>query len=252
VSWRRDVFQTMGTVASLTFHSHSDAQTDLSRVQSTFDRYDGRYSLFKPESEISRIALGALALPDASPEMRETYALALGWRAATHGEFTPHRPDGVIDLSGVVKALAMRAAGLELDRSGVRDWCMNVGGDVLVSGIDETGQPWSVGIVDPDERSELLTAATLQGTRRACATSGSSERGDHIWTIGAATTEFVQATVIADDIVTADVLATAIIAGGTAALDRACATWNIDVMTVGNEGELRMTPGFTTRVPSER
>jgi thiamine biosynthesis lipoprotein len=51
--------------------------------------------------------------------------------------------------------------------------------------------------------------------------------------------------------VTADVLATTIIAGGPAALDQICATWDVDVLTIDRAGELRMTPGFTTRIPSE-
>jgi thiamine biosynthesis lipoprotein len=145
----------------------------------------------------------------------------------------------------------MERAGVELVRAGAWNWCLNVGGDVLVSGQDESSSPWSIGIVDPLDRNTLLTSATLRGSRRACATSGSAERGDHIWTIGAAPTVFVQATVLADDIVTADVLATAIIAGGPGALDHICASWHIDAMTIDREGDIRMTPDFATRIPSD-
>ena len=247
---KRDVFTTMGTVASLTLDSVGPES--IRPVQDIFDHYDATFSLFKPESELSQIAAGQLSLANASSELRDTYAAALEWRAATHGEFTPHRPDGVIDLSGVVKAIAMERAGAELIRSGVTSWCLNVGGDVLVSGVDEHSEPWSVGIVDPLDRIALLTSTTLRGSRRACATSGGAERGDHIWTIGAAPTAFVQATVLADDIVTADVLATAIIAGGPHALDQISATWNIDAMTIDRDGNIRMTPEFATRVSSDR
>lgn len=247
---KRDVFTTMGTVASLTFDAVGPES--IRPVQDIFDHYDATFSLFMPESELSQIAAGQLSLANASSELRDTYAAALEWRATTHGEFTPHRPDGVIDLSGVVKAIAMERAGAELIRSGVTSWCLNVGGDVLVSGVDEHSEPWSVGIVDPLDRIALLTSTTLRGSRRACATSGSAERGDHIWTIGAAPTVFVQATVLADDIVTADVLATAIIAGGLHALDQISATWNIDAMTIDRDGNIRMTPEFATRVSSDR
>lgn len=235
----------MGTVASLTFDAVSPDSIDLAAVHRAFDHFDATYSLYKPESELSRIASGEITLMNASDELRDTYATALEWREATHGNFSPHRPDGVIDLSGVVKALAMQAAAAVLVRCGTSDWCLNVGGDVLVSGSDHESQPWSVGIVDPDDRHALLTSADLRHPRRACATSGSAERGDHIWTTGAVPTNFVQATVVANDILTADVLATAIIAGGAPALDLACATWDIDAMTVDREGNLRMTPGFT-------
>jgi thiamine biosynthesis lipoprotein len=242
----------MGTVASLTFEASGPGQAELRLVHHIFDRYDATYSLYKPESELSRVAAGQLALAEASSELRDVYATALEWRAATHGEFTPHRPDGVIDLSGIVKAIAMEQAGMGLARSGAANWCLNVGGDVLVSGLDDGHDPWSVGIVDPADRSTLLTAATLRGPRRACATSGSAERGDHIWTVGAAPTVFLQATVLADDIVTADVLATAIIAGGPVALDQICSTWDIDAMTIDRRGDIRMTPDFAPRAPSDR
>jgi thiamine biosynthesis lipoprotein len=241
----------MGTVASITFDSMSPNGADLRAVRAAFDHFDATYSLYKPDSELSLIASHVLELGDASVEVRHTYAEALEWRAATQGEFSPHRPDGVIDLSGIVKALAMNAAGTELANMGATNWCLNVGGDILVSGLDDKVEPWAVGITDPFDRGELLTTATLSGSRRACATSGSAERGDHIWTIGAAPTQFVQATVVADDIVTADVLATAIIAGGPTALDHSCANWSIDVLTIDKEGEIRMTPGFAMHVPSE-
>jgi thiamine biosynthesis lipoprotein len=252
VTWHRHVFKTMGTVASLTFEAASPDNVDLRSLHTAFDHFDATYSLFKPESELSRVAAGQIALADASSELRDTYATALEWRTATRGEFTPHRPDGVIDLSGIVKAIAMERAGADLVRSGATNWCLNVGGDVLVSGLDESGGSWSVGIVDPLDRRALLTSATLHGSRHACATSGSVERGDHIWTTAAAPAVFVQASVLADDIVTADVLATAIIAGGSAALDQICATWNIDAMTIDHDGNIRMTPDFSTRIRSDR
>jgi thiamine biosynthesis lipoprotein len=242
----RHVFDTMGTVASLIMDDSAGRSFDYERLQSTFNEFDSRYSLYNPGSEISRLARGELALTDTSDEFRAVYVVAVDWRARTHGDFTPHRPDGVIDLSGVVKALAMDRAGRELVEAGMDDWCLNVGGDVLVSGRQSPDEKWTVGIVDPVDRSVLLTSATFHDSRRACATSGSAERGEHIWTVGNGPTQFVQATVLADDIVTADVLATAIIAGGAPALDRICGTWDIDAMTVDTAGHLRMTPQFTT------
>jgi FAD:protein FMN transferase len=242
----------MGTVGSLIFVADSPESVDVGAMHNIFDHYDTTYSLYKPDSELSRIAAGQTLLQNASVELRDTYATALEWRSATRGEFTPHRPDGVIDLSGIVKALAMQKAGEMLVHSGTRDWCLNVGGDILVAGSDHESEPWSVGVVDPENRESLLTSAVLRGSRQACATSGSVERGDHIWGIGAAPKGSLQATVIADDIVTADVLATAIIAGGATALDQICVTWDIDAMTVDRDGNIRMTPGFTTRMRAGR
>lgn len=249
---RRHIFETMGTVVSLTVAIIDPDALDLKPIVRIFDRFDAKYSLYKPESELSRIASGEIDLVDASEELRETYAVALDWRESTHGDFTPHRPDGVIDLSGVVKAMAMERAGTELLRSGIRNWCLNAGGDVLVCGGREVSEPWVVGIIDPADKAALVASTALVGSRRACATSGIAERGDHIWTVGGRSPSFVQATVLADDIVTADVLATTIIAGGPDALDRICASWQIDAMTVDHDGNIRMTPDFAMSIASER
>ena len=48
----------------------------------------------------------------------------------------------------------------------------------------------------------------------------------------------------AADIVTADVLATAIVAGGTAMLHRATDSWEIEVLAVRRDGDLLATDRF--------
>ena len=80
----------------------------------------------------------------------------------------------------------------------------------------------------------------LNGTElRAVATSGSSERGEHIWR---KSNEFKQATVIAKDLVTADVWATALIAGGKKAME--LLPTDVVAITVSAAGELLSSPGF--------
>jgi thiamine biosynthesis lipoprotein len=234
----RQTFDTMGTVVSLEW---TGSESQLAEVRGVFEAADRRFSLYRPDSELRRIAEGSLELLDASAELREVYATALGWRGDTGGAFTPHRPDGTLDLNGIVKAWAMAEAGRVL---GEGDWCLNVGGDVLVSGQAGPDAPWVVGIVDPVDRTGLLTSVPVEGARRAVATSGSAERGDHIWTRGRERAEFTQVTVVADDIVTADVLATAIVSGGTDSLNDLTARFDVDVLTVDRDGDLRATPGM--------
>jgi FAD:protein FMN transferase len=236
------VFETMGTVVSLAFRLDPPDRATQDEIEREFARWDDRYSLYRPNSELSRVASGEIDLTQASEHLLSTYGLATEWRSATGGAFTAHRPDGVIDLSGIVKAEAIRAAGDILQAADVVDWAITVGGDLLISPARAGNRPWTVGIVDPSNRGELLTSIALSDGRRACATSGVAERGDHIWRTTAAP-HFAQATVVADDIVTADVLATAIIAGGTETLDLACRTWSIDVITVDDNGDIRMTAG---------
>lgn len=217
-------------------------------VAEVFRRWDERFSLYREESELSRVNRGELRLTQTGPELRDCYALALGWRSRTDGVFTPHRADGAIDLSGIVKSLAIVEAGDALHRLGVRDWSLNAGGDILVGGDQALGFDWSAAIVDPLDRQSLLATVPLGRPVRAVATSGSAERGEHIWTsVDGGFSPYRQVTVFGPDIVTADVLATAIIAGGQAALDRSTAAFPIDVLAVLRDGSLLATPGLRTR-----
>lgn len=256
---RSRTFTRMGTVVSLAIPaapgtapqaSVEELEAATAVVEQLFNGLDRTFSLYRPDSEASAMARGKLALRDASPDMRRLYVEASEWRTRTEGAFTAERPDGVVDLSGIVKAHAMREAGTSLLALGLKDWCLNAGGDVLVNGSPTPGnaRPWLAGVVDPEDRSTLLTAFPLGNTgKHALATSGTSERGHHIWSAGlrAAQDEgFRQVSVAAPDIITADVLATAIMAGGAASLALATSHWDVDVLAVKNDGGLLATPGF--------
>jgi FAD:protein FMN transferase len=237
----RATFETMGTTASVDVPSSAF----VGIIEDVFARADETFSLYSPTSELSRIARGELTMMDASSAVRDAYGCAVFWREQTDGAFSPHRPDGVIDLNGVVKARAIADAADLLIDAGVTEWSINVGGDVLHSELRTDGSAWSVGIADPADHSALLCAVELDRAHPAIATSGSAERGDHIWRGRSGDApEFVQATVIAADIVTADVLATAIIAGGSATLDLVTERFAVDVLTVDRAGALRATPGL--------
>ena len=159
----RHTFETMGTVVSL---EGVDDRT-VEKVKSIFAAADSRFSLYRPESELARIASGELAMMDSSVELRTAYADALAWSSLTSGAFSPNRPDGVVDLNGIVKAQAMQSAGGLIDSGGWREWSLNVGGDILIAG--STVQ--TTGIVDPFDRAKLLCAIELRPPRVAVATS---------------------------------------------------------------------------------
>ncbi|MEO6942315.1 MAG: FAD:protein FMN transferase [Terrimesophilobacter sp.] len=242
----RFTFSTMGTVVSTQWQQSQPMTSTESlisaEVEKVFADFNLTFSLYLEDSELSRIARGALKLEDSSEQMRSVYAQALEWRSATLGAFTPHRRDGVIDLNGIVKALAIERSGTVFEEAGVDNWSVNAGGDVLC-GTSTRGH--TVGIVDPADRQRLLCAVTLGTGRRAMATSGNAERGDHIWALTpSAVGVFAQVTVMATDIVTADVLATAIVAGGPETLDDVTSRWDVDVLTIDSAGSFRATPGF--------
>ena len=231
----RQTFETMGTVASVALDQ--PASIDSARV--VFDSYDEMFSLYRRESLMSALARGDLTLATAPEVVRQEYARAVDWRATTGGWFTPHRPDGVIDLSGTIKAVAMQRAvdGLVSRRlSGL----LGVGGDIAV--IGEPLAPPRIGIADPRDRTRMLATVEL-GTRRAIATSGLSERGNHIWR-SYGESGIIQATVLADDILTADVLATALVAAGAEHADELTMAFDVDTLLVLDDQTLLATPRF--------
>ena len=262
------VFETMGTVASLVIPGADRALFE--QIERVFADHDARFSLYRADSEISRIARGELVLSRSSEPLRAAYAEAIGWRTSTAGAFDPYRPDGVLDLSGVVKALAIDATRSAVAGAGLNDALLSVGGDGVALGrrtsradsagrtpADSAGRTpadsaadaaWMAGIVDPENREHLLGAVALHPGRAAIATSGTAERGEHVWRRSdpSSRTEapYRQVTVRAADIVTADVLATAILSGGPETLSDACSQWNIDVLTVDASNGLTATPGF--------
>jgi thiamine biosynthesis lipoprotein len=76
--------------------------TAAAAVERVFAGLDEQFSLYRPDSEASRLARGEITLRKASAELQDRYADAAGWRLLTGGAFTPERPDGVLDLSGII------------------------------------------------------------------------------------------------------------------------------------------------------
>ena len=122
-----------------------------------------------------------------------------------------------------------------------------MGGDILARGTHDGAEPWSIGIVDPGDRASLLCTLDLGGARRALATSGTAERGEHVWRSDRLSA-YTQVSVLAADIVTADVLATAILSGGEATRDEMLGLFGdaIEVLTVDADASLTATPGMAT------
>lgn len=258
--WHHDRFAAMGTMVSLGAELSDTAwPVAFAAAQAAFEELEARFSLYRPESELSQIAAGSLSLPRASDELRDGYALAVRWRNDTGGAFTPDRPDGVLDLNGVVKALAIEAVGDALRAAGAGNFSINAGGDILYGGLDASGEAWTTGITDPLDPDVLLTSVELFGEHRAIATSGFSERGQHIWLHGAGKGsfglgDFSQVTVMAPDIVTADALATAILAASdgrpTAFVDLA-APHGAEVLAVTPDGSVYATPGIRAQIRAD-
>lgn len=182
---------------------------------------DARFSRHRPDSELCRFRRGAVARP--SRDLSEVLEIAQAAHAASGGAFDVRRPDGALDTDGVVKGWAAQRAVDRLVAAGFHDLCLNAGGDVAVRGGPEPGRGWVVGVRSPTRADELV--ARIEVRDGAVATSGTYERGEHVWDgrTGEAARGLCSATVVAADLTTADVLATSVLA-----LGREGFTWALD------------------------
>ena len=165
------------------------------------------------------------AIARASGEVREVLAIcerlrhetdgAFDIRAGAHAEVEPRPGLAPLDPSGFVKGWALERAAEQLVDGGATRLCINAGGDVVVRGRVGEHDPWRVGIQHPWQRDKVADVVSV--TSGAVATSGRTERGDHV--IDPRTrrpaTGLVSATVIGPDLGVADALATAAIAHGS-------------------------------------
>jgi len=194
---------------------HDDEGRARHAARAAFDGMhdaDRRFSRFRPDSEVSRYGRGECEQPSA--DLREVLAVAARFEAASGGAFRIWRPDGTIDTDGVVKGWAAQRAADSLVAAGMTTFCLNAGGDVVVRGEPDPGRGWSVGVREPADPTAFLTVLAVRDG--AVATSGTYERGEHVWDgrTGAPATGLLSATVVAADLTTADVLATCVLALG--------------------------------------
>lgn len=199
---------------------------------------DERFSPYRPDSELSRLRRAELTEDRASDQMREVLAIAARARADSGGVFDVHTPDGLLDTDGVVKGWAAQRAADVLVAAGLTRFCLNAGGDVVLRGEPEPGRPWDVAVRDPrDPKAVLAVLAVRDG---AVATSGTYERGQHVWDgrTGSVDLPLVAATVVAADLTVADVLATTVLAMGTDVVDWAVRHGAATVIVVTTDGQI--------------
>jgi thiamine biosynthesis lipoprotein len=261
----RFVETVMGIPMSIDIRDAGDHSDAAARAFAVLREADARFSVYRPDSEVSAANRGELAPAAFSADLAETIALGEEAERASGGAFRIHRPDGTLDLDGVVKGWAAARAAGELRAGGVRRFCLNAGGDVVVGdgpggdgsqgdaeggagegdaaeGVAGEGvaavDAWNVAVRTPADPAAML--AVLSVSNAAVATSGAYERGAHIadGRTGAPATGLLSATVIADDLTTADILATAVFALGPAGIDWAVLRGARGVLALTDAGEL--------------
>ncbi len=193
-------------------------ETVLDRLFAWLRFVDETFSTYRPDSDISRLNRGEIALADAHVSVQSVLRRCESLRRSTRGYFDVAAPmaslGGGVDPSGFVKGWAVEGAGRLLSGAGANSWCVNAGGDICLSGAPAGCDCWRVGIQHPVER--LAVAAVLGLRAGAVATSGTYERGNHILDphTGRAPEGVLSVTIVGHDLAVADAYATAVFAMG--------------------------------------
>ncbi len=79
-----------------------------------------------------------------------------------------------IDLGGIAKGYVVDRAAEVLRKYGMKNFFVNAGGDIYVSGTKNNDQKWSIGIKNPRDEKKII--AELEVENMAVGTSGDYER----------------------------------------------------------------------------
>ncbi len=151
---------------------------DRATVAAVLERWEAAFSLFRPESELSRVNRSPARVLAVSSLFAHALQVALEMAAETEGAVDPTlcgrwpevvlsgwmfaRPPGLaLDLNGVVKALAVDEAAATLDGPGF----VSVGGDLAVRGPVDVALP---------------AGGAIRVDAGGLATSGTASRGAHL------------------------------------------------------------------------
>lgn len=150
------------------------------------------------------------------------------------GQMLKERPGMMLDFSSISKGYCVDLIAQYLEKRGVENYMVEIGGEIAYRGLNPEGRPWRIGIEKPIDdstgiMSELQQVVFLTG-RGAMATSG-NYRNYHLLegvkyghTINPktgypATTDVLSATILAPSCMEADGLATAVMTVGSLAAE---------------------------------
>jgi FAD:protein FMN transferase len=286
--------EVMGTVVSIAARGQvggatglaADPEPDLfaAAAEAAFDSLreaDRIFSTYRSDSPISRIRDGRLAVDQLSADpdgeqIRTVLALSAQLKRESAGAFdiwsAGGRPDPAgsetsplaepgFDPSGLVKGWAAERASRLLADGGVACHSLGAGGDIRVRG-GRSGGGWRIGVSDPHRPGRLLTVVEL--VDGAVATSGTAERGAHIWDPrrGLPATALASVTIVGPDLPWADGYATAAhaLGGADPAGLGGVYAWLRDLagrtgyqsLTVTRDTEVWWTEGFLEHAPELR
>ncbi|WP_292835090.1 FAD:protein FMN transferase [Microbacterium sp.] len=236
----------MGTVASIHVigDEASSARVDagVRAAIAGLQRHERVFSMYRDDSDIQRLRRGEDVIENLDGSVAVVAERCRAAREATGGLFDAEL-HGWFDPTGYVKGWAVddvaeRHLAPLVRMPGVTAIGINVGGDMRLFSDPDSDWVWRVGIADPSEAGRVLGAVTLDSG--AVATSGSAERGRHILDprTGEPAAGVLSATIVADDLTTADLWATAAVVAGIDGLARVRRAPVRSGLVVGAGGEI--------------
>lgn len=215
----RGSFPIMGTTASVHINdqiSQSEFDHAIAITQNELSRLEQMFSVYREDSEISRINRGELHLLDASAEVIDVMDKCSWLEQISDGAFSVRRSRDASEInpSGFVKGWAGERVAEMLVNEGFQHFYVGIGGDFMAHGGMSENTPWRIGISDP--REATMFSGTVEIKTGAVATSGTAERGTHIWDtrVGNVANSFLSVTVTGPSLMWADAFATSIFVMG--------------------------------------
>jgi thiamine biosynthesis lipoprotein len=234
-----------GTIYNITYQSSEDLQQE---IEAELMKVDGEFSMFNPQSTVARLNSGDSTV-ERSPMFNEIYQLAQTVSKETDGAFditvaplvnawgfgfkheslpTPEQVDSLMqirnqmDFSAIAKGYGCDVVARLLESHGIRNYMIEIGGEVVLKGMNAKGENWRIGISKPVDDSlnvDNEIQAVLSITDCAMATSGNYRNfyyqggRKYAHTIDPRTGypvrhSLLSATVLADNCATADAYAT--------------------------------------------
>ena len=169
------------------------------------------YSPYISTSELSKFWSQDQVISEMSKEFRLIYDECIKYEKLTDGYFSPFF-EKRYNPTGFVKGWAIDQVSQIIEKDGYYDYCINLSGDMKFSSSGD--KIWRVSIQNPFDKNKSIAVLALKNG--AIATSGNYERGEHIKNPKDpdAISDIAGVTIVGEDIIKSDVLATAIYAMG--------------------------------------
>ena len=180
----RQQFPVWGTIVDVDIASSLVSEDGLNQgMQQVIDfckQVDTDFSTYIDTSWVTRLRTNQIKITSCPPSVQEVWQLCLQAKHLTDGAFDPWAVQGGFDPSGLVKGWAADKCADLLVTLGIEHVQINAAGDLALRGgfYDGVVKPWRIGVVNPDNRAEVVE--TFEISDGAIATSGSYERGAHI------------------------------------------------------------------------